>query len=300
MHGIGNDYLYLDAVANPAIAARPDLPELARHMSDRHTGVGSDGLIVIQRPDPRAGIPEGHGVRMRMFNADGSESEMCGNGIRCVAKYAVEHELVTRGVKPVLVQTGAGVLALEYRLDRNGEVSSVTVDMGEPVLELPRIPVAPQHLTVIGEPGGVSVLEIDGPRRRRADPPKRLEAVFVSMGNPHAVFFHPDVVALDLAGIGPRVETHPAFPKRVNVHFVEVVSRGEMTMRTWERGSGITRACGTGAAAVCVAGVLRNRTERRVLIHLPGGDLELEWNAANHRVYKTGPAVEVFSGEWPE
>ncbi len=297
MHGIGNDYVYLDAVTNPALAARTDLPELARRMSDRHTGIGSDGLIVIARPTKAGGLTDA--VRMIMFNADGSEGAMCGNGIRCVAKYAVEHALVSVNARPLLVETKSGVKRIDYAMD-NGQVVSATVDMGEPILDLPRIPVNVEHLDEVAEAGGVQRLSIRSQGRRTTDPPRSLEGTMVSMGNPHAVFFHPDVNAVSLETVGPLVETHPAFPDRVNVHFVQCISRTEVRMRTWERGSGITLACGTGAAAVCVACVLRSRTERSILVHLPGGDLRMEWRLSDHHVYKTGPAVEVFTGEWDD
>ena len=270
MHGIGNDYVYLDAVTQSAIAARQDLPDLARRVSDRHKGIGSDGLIVIAPPSKASGLTDA--VRMIMFNADGSEGAMCGNGIRCVAKFAVEHGLVSKKARPLLVETKSGVKSIDYSMD-HGRVIRVTVDMGEPVLELSRIPVRVEALDEVGEAGGVHRLSIPSPGRRAGDPPKTLEGTFVSMGNPHAIFFHPDVQALHLEFIGPTIETHPAFPDRVNVHFVQCLSRTEVRMRTWERGSGITLACGTGAAAVCVACVLRGRTERNFLMHLPGGDL---------------------------
>lgn len=297
MHGIGNDYVYLDAVTQPAIADRKDLPELARRLSDRHKGIGSDGLIVIARPTKASGLTDA--VRMIMFNADGSEGAMCGNGIRCIAKFAVEHALVSASARPLLVETKSGIKSIDYTLD-NGRVLSATVDMGEPILELAQIPVNVESLDEVGEAGGVQKISITSPGRRAGDPPKTLEGTFVSMGNPHAVFFHPDVNALDLESVGPVIETHPAFPDRVNVHFVQCISQTEVRMRTWERGSGITMACGTGAAAVCVACVLRGRTERDMLMHLPGGDLRMEWRASNHHVYQTGPAEEVFSGMWDD
>jgi diaminopimelate epimerase len=297
MHGIGNDYVYLDAVTDPAIADRDDLPALARRMSDRHKGIGSDGLIVIAKPTKQSGLTDA--VRMIMFNADGSEGAMCGNGIRCVAKYAVEHALVSINARPLQVETKSGIKSIDFAMD-NGRVINVTVDMGEPILDLPRIPVNVEALDEVSDSGGAHRLSIQSVGRRASDPPKVLEGTFVSMGNPHAVFLHPDVNALALETIGPMIETHPAFPDRVNVHFVQCLSRTEVRMRTWERGSGITMACGTGAAAVCVACVLRSRTERSILMHLPGGDLKMEWRTSDHHVYKTGPAEEVFSGEWDD
>jgi diaminopimelate epimerase len=225
-------------------------------------------------------------VKMRMFNADGSEAEMCGNGIRCLAKYAYEHGLAK--ANPMKVETGAGVLTLQLHLDGT-TVAQVTVNMGKPILALPKIPVDPEKVSRIRE---------NEYRLNIESISESLPVVLVSMGNPHAVTYVPDVAAIDLNRIGPAIERHPAFPRRVNAHFVQVISRTEVKMRTWERGSGITLACGTGACAVCVAGVLINRTDRKILAHLPGGDLSLEWREADNNVYMTGPATEVFSGQW--
>jgi diaminopimelate epimerase len=273
MQGAGNDYVYVDCfeqrVSDPAA--------LARVISDRHYGVGGDGLILVMPAD------DGSDVRMRMFNADGSESEMCGNGVRCVAKYAYDHG--RSRANPMRVQTGAGVKVIELHLDAAGKVSAATVDMGPPALEPARVPVLLGGERVVNAP-----IEALG---------ERLVMTCVSMGNPHAVIYVPDAAAVELERLGPALERHKLFPKRANIHFVQVNSPSDVTMRTWERGSGITLACGTGASAVCVAGVLTGRTGRRILAHLPGGDLELEWREANNRVYMTGPAVEVYSGDWP-
>ena len=271
MHGCGNDYVYVDCfqeeVADPAA--------LAPAISDRHFGVGSDGLILIGPSDVAD-------VGMRMFNADGSESPMCGNGVRCVAKYAWDHG--RSRANPMRVQTLAGIKTIWLTL-QNALAVAATVDMGEPVLEPAKIPVDAPGPKVIDVP-----LVVDGR-------PWRMTCV--SMGNPHAVMYVEDVSAVALETIGPKVERHKVFPQRVNAHWVQVHSASEVTMRTWERGSGITLACGTGASAVCVAGVLTGRTGRRIVVHLPGGDLELEWRQADGRVYMTGPATEVFSGDWP-
>jgi diaminopimelate epimerase len=285
MHGIGNDYIYVDCFRNPV---PHDPAGLSRVVSDRHFGIGSDGLILIC-PSHKAD------ARMRMFNADGSESEMCGNGIRCVAKFVYDHGLVR---KPVLnIETGRGVLKLELEIS-GGAVKQVRVDMGEPILESAKIPITFSGERVVNMP--VPSLD-EGPsnawvRDCGLDP--RLTCV--SMGNPHAILYCRQVSKVPLAVIGPVFETHKVFPRRANVHFVEIYSPGEVTMRTWERGSGITLACGTGACAVAVAGVLSERTQRRLLAHLPGGDLQLDWSEADNHVYMTGPATEVFSGEWPE
>ena len=273
MHGLGNDYVYVDCfgqqVADPA--------GLARTISDRHFGVGGDGLILILPSDQAD-------VRMRMFNADGSEGQMCGNGIRCVAKYAYDHGRTH--ANPMSVQTAAGIKTIQLELDAADKVTQATVDMGEPILDPVQIPV-------------------NIPQKRVVDLPVRTpkyayNMTCVSMGNPHAVIYVDDVNAVPLEQVGPELEHHRLFPQRINVHFVQVHSQGEVTMRTWERGSGITLACGTGASAVCVAGVLTGKAGRKIVAHLPGGDLRLEWRADNNHVYMTGPAAEVFSGDWPE
>jgi diaminopimelate epimerase len=276
MHGIGNDYVYVDGFAERVA----DPVAVAQQVSDRHFGIGSDGLILIL-PSDRAD------VRMQMFNADGSEGEMCGNGIRCVAKYAYDHGLARQN--PTRIETGRGVLTLALALEA-GKVERVTVDMDEPILDLPEIPVDPSSVTPIGRQHEYRFTPKGSDRE--------LTGVFVSTGNPHAVIFVDDVAAVPLEGIGPRVEHAPAFPRRINAHWVQVHSRDEITMRTWERGSGITLACGTGACAVAVACILTGRTDRTVLVHLPGGDLTIEWRESDNHLYMTGPATEVFSGEW--
>jgi diaminopimelate epimerase len=275
MQGIGNDYVYVNAFAETVA----DPARLAREISDRHFGVGSDGLILIL-PSKQAD------VRMRMFNADGSEAEMCGNGVRCVAKYAFEHGIARRN--PMRVETGGGVLSLELQLEGD-QVRKVTVNMGQPILELAKIPVEPRFLEASSKSNEYS-FSIEGGNVSHA--------AFVSMGNPHVVIFVDDLDRVDVPHLGPLVEHFPAFPSRINVHWVHVKSRGEVTMRTWERGSGITLACGSGACAVCVAGEITGRTDRKILAHLPGGDLTLDWRQKDNCVYMTGPAVEVFSGEW--
>ena len=280
MHGIGNDYVYVNGfdqtVQDPVLAARK--------MSDRHFGIGADGLILIL-PSEKAD------VRMRMFNADGSEAEMCGNGVRCVAKYAYDHGLSRNN--PMRIETGRGVLTLALDVV-DGKVRRATVDMGEPILPLEAIPVRAE-LLVPTSSDHVWRFEARSNAGREA-----FDATFVSMGNPHAVIFVDDVRAVDLPRLGPLVENHPAFPHRINAHWVSIQSPAEAIMRTWERGSGATLACGTGACAVCVAGVLTGRTDRRLLAHLPGGDLQLEWRQTDNHVYMTGPAIETFSGQWSE
>ncbi|MCH7750771.1 MAG: diaminopimelate epimerase [Planctomycetes bacterium] len=277
MQGTGNDYIYVDCFAQP-VPERP--PELARAVSDRHFGVGGDGLVLIC---PSENVD----AEMRMFNADGSASEMCGNAIRCVAKYLYDHNIARR--KTLKIESAAQVFTLEL-LVTDALVDRVRVDMGEPILEAEQIPT-----TLAGNP----VADVSLALPNRDLPDRNLQVTCVSMGNPHCVTFVDEITDELVHSVGPRIEHDDHFPNRVNVEFVEVLSRQELRQRTWERGSGETLACGTGASAVCVAGVLTGRTERRVTIHLLGGDLELEWNEADNHVYKTGPAVEVFSGNWP-
>jgi diaminopimelate epimerase len=273
MHGIGNDYVYVNTFDQKAPA---DPARLAIAISDRHFGVGSDGLILIG-PSERAD------ARMRMFNADGSESEMCGNGVRCVAKYIHDHGIARKS--RVTIETGRGILTLDVEIEaEGGKARRIRVDMGAPILQGSDIPTK-----LPGDPPLDVPLTVEG---------RRLEVTAVSMGNPHAVVYVPDVERYPVEALGPLLEHHPAFPRRVNVHFVTVLGPDEVRMRTWERGSGITLACGTGACAVCVAGVLTGKTGRKILAHLPGGDLALEWAGDGHSVFMTGPATEVFSGEW--
>jgi diaminopimelate epimerase len=271
MHGAGNDYVYVDCIRNPM---PHDPAGLSRAISDRHFGVGSDGLILIC-PSDRAE------ARMRMFNADGSEAEMCGNGIRCVAKYLYDHGIVRKS--ELTVETGRGVLRLELEI-QGGAVRQVRVDMGEPILEAERIPTM-----LIGNPPLGVPLSVDD---------RTFKVTCVSMGNPHCITFVDTIDDALVLGVGPKIEKHAAFPRRINAEFVRVNSPDDVTVRVWERGSGETLACGTGACAVVVAAVLTERTQRRLLAHLPGGDLRLHWSETDNHVYLTGPAVEVFSGDW--
>jgi diaminopimelate epimerase len=268
MHGIGNDYVYVDCFAHRVA----DPAALARRVSPRRTGIGSDGLILIC-PSAVADC------RMEMYNADGSRGEMCGNGIRCVGKYVAEHGLVR--ANPLRIETDAGVKLVQLDV-RGAHVERVTVDMGVPVLDGPRIPVAAEG-RVIDAP-----LDIAGQTYR---------ITCVSMGNPHCVLFLPEVDDLDLARLGPAFERHPFFPRRVNTEFIRVDAPTALRMRVWERGSGETAACGTGACAALVAAVLTRRAERRATLHLNGGALDIEWRTADEHVYMTGGAEEVFRGE---
>lgn len=267
MHGISNDYVYVNAftttVADPAAAAQK--------VSNRRTGIGGDGLILIC-PSETA-----H-ARMEMYNADGSRGAMCGNGIRCVGKYIYDHGLAHDN--PLKIDTDSGLKVLFLELEDN-TVSRVTVDMGEPILDGPQIPVAAAG-QIINQP-----LEVAG---------TSYHVTCVSMGNPHCVTFVDAVELLELEKIGPRFEHHAFFPDRINTEFIHVASPTQLTMRVWERGSGETWACGTGACAAAVAAILNNKAERRVTVHLRGGDLEIEWRAEDNHVYMTGAAEEVFEG----
>lgn len=269
MHGIGNDYVYVncfkETVENPV--------ELAKYVSDRHFGVGSDGLILI-RPSEVADC------KMDMYNADGSQAEMCGNGVRCVGKYAYDYGITDK--TEIDVETLAGIKHLSLTVE-NGKAVLLKVNMGSPILEAEQIPVVAKQSPVIEEP--ITVLG------------KEYKMTCVSMGNPHAIIFMDDVMHMDLEAIGPHFESHEAFPRRVNTEFVEVLDRKTVNMRVWERGSGETWACGTGACATAVACILNGKTEDEVTIHLLGGDLVIRWDRQENIVYMTGSATTVFDGE---
>lgn len=269
MQGLGNDYVYVDCTRQEL----PDPEKTARIVSDRHFGIGSDGLILIC-PSDKADF------EMRMYNADGSRGEMCGNGIRCVAKYVYDYGLTDQN--SISVETLGGIKYLDLTVE-HGKVSLVKVDMGTPILEPSRIPVAASGTRVVDEP-----LEVEG---------KVYHMTCVSMGNPHAVIFMDDVAGLDLEKIGPSFENHERFPNRVNTEFVKVLDQNTVEMRVWERGSGETLACGTGACAVAVASILNGYTEDQVTVRLLGGDLEIFWDREADKVYMTGPAKVVFDGE---
>lgn len=269
MHGCGNDYVYVnlfeEEVADPSA--------VSVQVSDRHFGIGSDGLITI-------GPSEVADFRMRIYNADGSEAEMCGNGIRCVAKYVYDHKLTDK--TEISVESGAGIKYLTLYVEE-GTVQQVRVDMGEPILEPAQIPVVSDRQRVIDEP-----IMVDG---------KEWRMTCVSMGNPHAVVFVDDVKEFPLEQIGPKFENHERFPKRTNTEFVEIISRTEASMRVWERGSAETWACGTGTCATVMACILNGLTDHKVLVHLRGGDLTIEYDEKTNHIFMTGPATEVFSGE---
>lgn len=277
MHGLGNDYVYVNVFDQKV----PDPRTTARKIADRHRGVGGDGLILIAPPEIASSGESAH-VRMEMYNGDGSRAQMCGNGIRCVAKYAYEHGL--SNANPMRVATDAGILTLDLTIDDAGRVSEVRVDMGEPILEAKKIPVALPHEKIVNLPMPFE--------------DQVLSLTCVSMGNPHAVFYVQQLASTPIKTWGPKIERHPLFPERINVHFVQVVRPDLVKMATWERGAGATQACGTGASAVCVAGVLTRKSERKITAQLPGGALKLEWDEASNHVFKTGPATEVFTGTW--
>ncbi len=269
LHGCGNDYVYVNLFEEKI----NDPAKMSIFVSDRHFGIGSDGLITIG-PSDKADF------RMRIYNADGSEAEMCGNGVRCVAKYVYDHKLTQN--TQISVETGAGIKYLTLFVE-NGKVASVKVDMGEPVLEPSLIPVVSDSDKVIDEP-----IEVCG---------KQWNMTCVSMGNPHAVVFVDDVKNFEIEKYGPSFEKHERFPMRTNTEFVQVVSREEAIMRVWERGSDETWACGTGTCATVMACILNGKTDDKVLVHLRGGDLIIEYDRQTNHIYMTGPATEVFTGE---
>jgi diaminopimelate epimerase len=277
MHGIGNDFVMVNCLGADGSALLAEAEQRAVFLCDRKFGVGGDGVIALL--PGRAGA-----FKMRMFNPDGSEAEMCGSGIRCFAKFLFDRNL-THGQREISVETGAGLLHVQITPGPDGKAQTVRVDMGEPVLKPSQIPtvLSEGDAPIINAPLLVGDLT--------------LGITAVSMGNPHAVTFVDDVQNYPVEVIGPQVEHHPAFPRRTNTEFIQVVSEREIIFRVWERGAGLTLACGTGACAAVVACVLNGKTRREVLVHLPGGDLEIVWSEADNRVYMTGPAAEVFSGD---
>ena len=270
MHGLGNDYVYMDAI-NQKIENRS---ELAKFVSDRHFGIGSDGLILIC-PSEKADF------RMQMFNQDGSEAEMCGNGLRCVGKFVYDKGLTKK--ETITVETLAGIKTLVMTA-KNGKIETARVDMGEPILE-------PEKIPVISNENPVKNLKLEVED-------KKFIFTCVSMGNPHAVtFIKEDVNKLDICKYGAKLEVNKAFPKKANIEFINVIDDKTLKMRVWERGAGETLACGTGACAVTVSAILNGYTKRVVTVHLLGGDLKIEWNKNDNHVYMTGPATTVFEGK---
>lgn len=269
MQGAGNDYIYV----NGFTTTMENPTQLAIELSNRNFGIGSDGLVLILPSDTCD-------FRMQMFNSDGSEAEMCGNASRCIGKYVYDNGLTDK--KEITLETKAGVKYITL-LDGDAKARRITVDMGEPILDPALIPVNVSEQPVLNYP-----LDIDG---------KTWKISCVSMGNPHAAIFTEGIKDFDLPVLGPKFENNPIFPRRTNTEFIEVVDRNTLNMRVWERGAGETLACGTGACAAAVASILNNYTDRKVVIHLLGGDLEIEWRESNNHVYMTGEAVTVFEGE---
>lgn len=273
MQGIGNDYVYVNCFTE-TVDDTADLSETAIRISDRHFGVGSDGLVLIMPSDSAD-------FRMRMINSDGSEAEMCGNAIRCVGKYVRENGLTDKN--EISVETLAGIKNLKLTVE-NDDVTLVCVDMGEPILTPQLIPV-----DYTGDEFIDKIINVDG---------EEYSITCVSMGNPHAVTYMDEIDSLEIEKIGPKIENHQIFPRRTNTEFVKVIDRNTLKMRVWERGAGETLACGTGACAVLVASVLNELCERSATVKLLGGDLEIEWNEEDNHVYMTGTATKVFEGEW--
>ncbi|MCI9546329.1 MAG: diaminopimelate epimerase [Lachnospiraceae bacterium] len=269
MHGIGNDYVYVNCLEEEV----PDPGRVARLVSDRHFGVGSDGLILI-RPSKEADFC------MDMYNADGSQGAMCGNGIRCVGKYVYDHGLT--GKERIRIETKSGVKSLELTV-QDGKVRLVKVGMGAPDLSAKNIPISIQEEQAVDFP-----IQVDE---------REFHFTGVSMGNPHAVVYVEDVNGFDIEKWGPKFEGHPMFPDRVNTEFCKVLDEETIQMRVWERGAGETMACGTGACAAAVSSILNGHTKDRVTVKLLGGDLQIHWDRQKGQVYMTGPAAEVFSGQ---
>lgn len=269
MHGCGNDYIYVDCTKELI----DHIPETAIKVSDRHFGIGSDGLILI-RPSDQADF------MMDMYNNDGSRGKMCGNGIRCVAKYVYDYGLTDK--KQLKIETLSGIKILDLTVE-SGKVTRVTVDMGAPITKAALIPVKSEKELLLREP-----ITVDG---------ERYEITCISMGNPHAVVFVRDTESLPLEMIGPKFEHHEMFPERVNTEFVRVIDRKHIQMRVWERGSGETLACGTGACASVMACILNGLTDHEVTVSLLGGELKIRYDEIKNTVFMTGPAVKVFDGE---
>lgn len=269
-HGLGNDFVIVNGFKEKI----DNYPQMAIQVCDRHTGIGADGLVVVL-PSSIADF------QMRIFNSDGSEAEMCGNVTRCMARYVYENSLTDK--TKITLETKAGIITPELVFS-NGRLQTITVDMGEPRLKRSTIPMlGDESQQVVNE-----VIEVQG---------KEYAITCVSMGNPHCVIFVDDLAETELAVIGPMIEKHPAFPRKTNVEFVQVINKQKVRMRVWERGAGITMACGTGACATLVAGVLNGKIDRQAVVELDGGELVIEWGADNH-IYMSGPAVEVFRGEY--
>ncbi len=271
MHGLGNDYVYIDCTKKEL---DEDIQELAKKMSNRHFGIGSDGIILICKSK----IAD---FKMRMFNYDGSESEMCGNGIRCVGKFVYDKGLTNK--EELKIETLAGIKILKLNIENN-KVKTINVDMGEPILD-------PKQIPVISEENPTIHLTVEALN-------KKFECACVSMGNPHAIIEVEKTDEFEIEKYGPELEINDKFPNKANIEFIQIIDEGHIKMRVWERGAGETLACGTGACAVCVSSNLKGKTNNKVEVQLLGGNLQIEWNKENNHVYMTGPAKTVFEGTW--
>lgn len=272
MEGLGNDFIVVDD-RDLALTNYTDLSKLSEKLCDRHFGIGADGLILVNKS-------EKNDIKFRIFNSDGSEPEMCGNGIRCFAKFAFDNGIVSKELFEV--ETLAGTIIPKINKDESGLVNTVRVDMGEPILEAKKVPFISENETAISEE-----INVDG---------EKVFVTTVSMGNPHAIIFVDSVKTAPVRTLGPKVETHPKFPRKTNVEFVEIISENEINMRVWERGDGETLACGTGSCATLVASNLNKKAGRRATIHLLGGDLFIEWDEKSNHIFMTGAAKTVFTG----
>ncbi|MBT6338728.1 MAG: diaminopimelate epimerase [Desulfobacula sp.] len=272
MEGLGNDFIFLDD-RDGIIEHYKSYPELAKQLCSRHFGIGADGIILILDSID-------HDIKFRIYNSDGSQAQMCGNGMRCFAKYLFENKIVSH--KKIRVDTKAGTIIPEVIADNNDHIQSVRVDMGEPVLFCRDIPFESYNEKAIDEPLTIK--------------DKTYHITTISMGNPHAVLFVDDLEKADVKAIGPLIETHDRFPEKTNVEFVEVINKEELKMKVWERGAGITLACGTGACAALVAANLTGRAKNNAIVHLSGGDLDIHWDKETNHIFKTGPATLVFEG----
>ncbi len=275
VHGLGNDFVILNCLDDAGVIPEARYGELAKELCNRNFGIGADGIMLVQ-PSDKADI------RMRIINSDGSEAEMCGNGIRCFARYVYEHNIVKKDV--MTIETLAGIMGPRIMLDEQGTVVGIEVDMTEPILEKPEIP-------MVGEGRAIAeTIQIED---------QTFAITAVSMGNPHCVIFVDDAKNFPIEYWGPRIEKSEYFPRKTNVEFVQVLNDHEVIMRVWERGAAVTLACGTGACATTTACVLNGKTGRDVLLHLDGGDLQVRWDEASNHLFMTGPATEVFHGEYP-
>lgn len=275
MHGLGNDFIIINCLGEADYISSKLYYSLSTKLCDRHFGIGADGIMLVL-PSAQAD------VRMRIINSDGSEAEMCGNGIRCFARYVYEQGIVPKAV--MNIETLAGIMVPHILLDEAGRVEQVEVDMGQPILEKADIP-----MVGVGQAVGETIQIED----------KTFQITAVSMGNPHCVIFVDDVKSFPIEYWGPRIEKSQYFPRKTNVEFVQVINEHEVIMRVWERGAAVTLACGTGACATTTACVLNNKTDRQICLHLDGGDLQVRWDEADNHLYMTGPAVEVFQGQYP-